>query len=191
MSGLGFFGSTDAEPLWFFTFTAEMGFVVETSGDRFGIGVGAELKDHPSIFFDERNDKFSADFFDEEFFWMEFIGESGGELLGEKVDGLHRFVEKSDVEFSVFDGDFALNGFVFREFEDATAMGADFDFAMSEGDHGEREVAKDDGEDFFHGLVGDWAIGRLGRDWRRLGRMLCDRKHRRQLGSRLNRAKWR
>ena len=137
MSGLGLFGSTDAEPLGFFTFTAEMGFVVEPSGDGFGIGVGAELKDHPSIFFDERNDKFRADFFDEEFFWMEFIGDGGGELLGEKVDGFHRFVEKSDVEFSVFYDDFAENGFVFREFEDATAMGADFDFAMSEGDDGE------------------------------------------------------
>ena len=68
---------------------------------------------------------------------MEFIGDGGGELLGEKVDGFHRFVEKSDVEFSVFYDDFAENGFVFREFEDATAMGADFDFAMSEGDDGE------------------------------------------------------
>ena len=145
-----------------------MGFVVETSGDRFGIGVGAELKDHPSIFFDERNDKFSADFFDEEFFWMEFIGDGGGELLGEKVDGLHRFAEESDVEFSVFYDDFAENGFVFREFEDATAMGADFDFAMGEGDDGEGEVTENNDEDFFHGLVGYWAIGLLG-GWGEIG----------------------
>jgi len=154
LSGLGFFGSTDTEPLWFFTFSAEVGFVVEPSGDRFGIGVGAELKNHPKIFFDERNDKFSTDFFDEEFFWLKFIGDGGGELLVEKGDGLHRFVEESDVKFPVFYGDFAVNGFVFREFEDATAMGADFHFAMGEGDHGEREVTKNDGEDFFHGLVG-------------------------------------
>ena len=130
-----------------------MGFVVEPSGDGFGIGVGAELKDHPSIFFDERNDKFSADFFDEEFFWMEFIGESGGELLGEKVDGLHRFVEESDVEFSVFDGDFAMHRFIFAEFQDTTALRTEFDAAVTEGEAGgEHEREGESSECCFHNM---------------------------------------
>jgi len=76
---------------------------------------------------------------------VSITGDGGQGLIGYS-DGLHVLVEQRNVELALLDGDFAVQGFVLAELQDAAAVGAEFDTAMAKG-KGNAE-GEDEGDEF-------------------------------------------
>src|SRR5690606_10375510 len=117
----------------------------------FGIGGGAVLEDEPLAFGDDGEGEAFLILFHGEAGGFVAVTGAGGELLLTHWDGVHVFVEEGDGELALFDGDLAVHGFVFAEFEDAAAVGADLNAAVSKkkaGGGGEDEGGDEAG---FHG----------------------------------------
>jgi hypothetical protein len=133
-----------AEPLGFVAAGAVAGVVGHAGGDGLGIGGGAVLEDEPLAFGDDGEGEAFFILFHGEAGGFVAVAGAGGELLLVQGDGFHVLVEEGDVELAFFDGDLAVHGFVFAEFEDAAAVGAEFDAFMGEGQGGDEAEEGDE-----------------------------------------------
>jgi hypothetical protein len=91
---------------------------------------------------------------DFELFGVLTIGVGGGEGLLVDGEGFHVLIEQGDVKAVAFDGDLAMQCFIGSEFEDAAAIGAEFDAFVGSGDGGEEDEEGDEG--VFHVR---WVLG--------------------------------
>ena len=142
-----------ADPFGGIAGLARGGVVFHASGDGFGFGILFELHDQPLTSFDGGQDEAGVGFLDCQF--LGFLPGAAGscQRLVRQRDWFHVFIEHGDVKLSVFDGDFAMHRFIFAEFQDTTALGAEFDAAVAEGEAGgKHECEGESGECCFHNM---------------------------------------
>lgn len=141
------------EPFGVVAAAAVFGVVFEAGGDEFGCWVWAELEDEPLAGGHEWEGEASGGLGDGEFDGFLPSAAGGGEGLACGGERFHIVIEQGDVELISFDGDFAMEGFIIAELEDAAAVGSEFKALMGEAEAGEEggEEQMEEGGGGVHG----------------------------------------